>query len=195
MSISSVKTGEVGTSLLAGNPGDISDFESISTVTVGAEGTASITFSSIPSTYTHLQIRGIGGTTAVTGVRDAQIQFNGDSGSNYSRHWLYTFGSTVSALASTDQTAYGYGYMSGTDTGTDVRSATIIDILDYSNTNKNKTVRTLSGNDRVTNGNSVVVFSSGLWRSTTAITSISITLTTGTIAQYSHFALYGIRTA
>jgi hypothetical protein len=180
-------------SQFSGKP--FTSFESIQTVNVGSGGASQIVFSSIPQTYTHLQIRGIGGTVDATGVRDAGIEFNSDTGQNYSRHWLYTFGSSVGALSSTDQPYYGYGYMAGTDSGSNVRTPAIIDILDYTNTNKHKTVRTLSGNDRVSTGNSVVVFSSGLWLSTSAITNIRIFLTSGNIAQYSSFSLYGIKGA
>jgi hypothetical protein len=70
----------------------------------------------------------------------------------------------------------------------------IIDILDYANTNKYKTQRSLGGNDR--NGAGYIDFSSGNWRNTNAITSIDIKALYGTgFAQYSHFALYGIASA
>jgi hypothetical protein len=168
-----------------------SSFESIATVNGG--GTSSINFTSIPSTYNHLQIRSIAGTSDATGVRDAQIQFNNDTNANYSRHWLYSFGSSLAALASSGQSSYGYGYASGTDTGSAVRSSTIIDILDYANTSKYKTIRGLNGTDRVSGGNSVLVFSSGGWYSTSAITSITITMTSGSFASNTQFALYGIK--
>jgi hypothetical protein len=68
----------------------------------------------------------------------------------------------------------------------------ICDVLDYANTNKFKTLRSLTGNDR--NGSGSIWLDSGLWRSTSAITSIKFT--TGTaFAQYSQFALYGIKGA
>ena len=57
MSISSVKTGAIGVSLLAGNAYYVPPaFQPIATVAVGSGGTSTITFSSIPNTYAHLQI-------------------------------------------------------------------------------------------------------------------------------------------
>jgi hypothetical protein len=172
----------------------VGDFESIATVTVGVSGQASVEFTSIPATYNHLQIRGIGRTADAVGVRDAVIQFNSDTGANYARHWLYTFdGGTPGSLNSTSATSYGWGYMPGTSSGSSAVSGSIIDILDYANTNKFKTVRTLTGNEQYSAGNSVALFTSGVWLSTSAITSIKIFLTSGNVAQYSSYALYGIK--
>ena len=69
----------------------------------------------------------------------------------------------------------------------------IIDILDYKDTNKYKTLRGLGGNDA--NGSGYVSFNSGSWRSTSAITSIKLYPDTGSFNTYSHFALYGIKGA
>jgi hypothetical protein len=168
-------------------------YESIATI--NGSGSSSIQFTSIPSTYKHLQIRSIAGVNDATGVRDVQIQFNNDTGANYSRHWIYSFGSSIASLSGSNQSNYGYGYASGTDTGSAVRSSTVIDILDYSNTSKSKTIRGLNGTDRVSSGNTVLVFSSGGWYSTSAITSITIALASGNFASNTQFALYGIKGA
>ena len=84
----------------ANAPAAAGDYESISTVTVGAGGTSSISFSSIPSTYKHLQIRFIG-TCTVSGEYSQAVymRVNSDTGSNYSRHSLGGNGSTISVLA------------------------------------------------------------------------------------------------
>ena len=152
-------------------------------VTVGSAGASSITFSSIPSTYTHLQIRAF----VNSGV--AAIRFNSDSGSNYTRHYLQGNGSSVAAGASTSATS-----MSIVDYGStaNIFTSNIIDILDYANTNKYKTVRNLCGTDVNGAGGTVTLFS-GLWLSTSAIS--TITITGGTAVQYSSFALYGIKGA
>lgn len=170
-------------------------YDSIATTTVGAGGSSSITFSSIPATYTHLQIRMLAQVNAATGVRDAFIRANGDTASNYSRHWLYDFdgSGTPNSLGTASAAYYGYGYMCGTTTGTNVFTASVIDILDYTNTNKYKTFKTLSGNEKDTGGNAVIIFGSGGWYSTSAINSITIAPTSGNISQYSSFALYGIK--
>jgi hypothetical protein len=67
----------------------------------------------------------------------------------------------------------------------------VYDILDYNSTSKFKTARTLLGYDN--NGSGAIFFTSGNWRSTSAITTVTIYPNTGTFAQYSHFALYGIK--
>jgi hypothetical protein len=155
-------------------------FESIATTTVGAGGSSTITFSSIPSTYTHLQLRCFN----LSG--GSNIRFNSDTGSNYARHYLWGDGATVTSGANTSQTSMAVMDYSGTS---NIFTANIVDILDYTNTNKYKTVRTLSGTD--TNGAGSVLLYSGLWLSTSAIN--TITITGGTAAQYSSFALYGIK--
>jgi hypothetical protein len=123
----------------------ITSFDSIATTTVGSGGAASVTFSSIPSTYTHLQIRGIARTNRSAAAQDAiRYRFNSDSGSNYTLHYLLGNGSAASAGASTSNTS---GYMDGftmSDSLANSFGAFNLDILDYANTNKYKTCRALS---------------------------------------------------
>ena len=186
MTVSSVKTGYDGISLLAGNAAYIpNSYESIATVTVGS-AVSSITFSSIPSTYTHLQIRFI--AKVATGSGNYFLQFNSDTASNYNSHLLY--GSGSSALALADSSWAGINLVSGSSTQF---SGGVVDILDYTNTNKNKTVRTLGGFDA--NGSGFVNFYCGLWRNTAAVTSITIRelINGSNLTQYSSFALYGIK--
>ena len=163
-------------------------YESIATVTVGSGGQSTITFSSIPSTYKHLQLRWFSkNTVSDYGLR---AQFNSDTGSNYNFHYLYGDGSTVGAGGSANETFATVGQPS--DTSTSVFGVGIVDILDYSATTKYKTTRTLSGYDK--NGvGGILVFQSSAWRNTAAINSIYLYHSTGNFAQYSSFALYGIR--
>ena len=158
-------------------------FESIATVTVGSGGAADVTFSSIPGTYTHLQVRGIFKGDSGTNSR---VRFNGDTGSNYASHFLNGNGSSASA-AGFSSLAQFYT----PDNDTTYFSAWVLDVLDYANTNKYKTMRLLGGFDA--NGSGVITLNSGLWQSTSAITSLKIYLNSGNISQYSHFALYGIK--
>jgi hypothetical protein len=170
-------------------------FESIATVSVGAGGASSVTFSSIPSTFTHLQIRGISRTVnAANDYRNGRIEFNSDSNTNYSTHVLRGDGSAASTDAGVSN-AFSYPYVSVDDSTTaSTYAGFVIDILDYANTNKFKTVRALSGADY--NGAGVINFASGLWRSTSAITSIKLdNFSSVNWKQNSHFALYGIRSA
>ena len=166
-------------------------FESIATVTVGSGGASSMEFTSIPSTYTHLQIRMLG---RKAGSNDnANFQFNSDTGSNYAWHYFAGDGSSVFAgsLANASNSVFAVIPIS-TDTA-NCFGGIILDILDYANTNKYKTTRSLSGNDR--NGSGGFFMLSGLWRSTSAITSIKINAPTSDFAQYTTAALYGIKSA
>ena len=170
--------------ILAGvGAGPSGDFQSIETVTVGAGGTGTVTFSSIPATYKHLQIRIHDMPSADHNVT---MRFNGDTGSNYSYHNLSGNGSTVISSAVAPETLM---YLPGTSGGTTFPLVIICDILDYADTNKYKTVRALGGNDN-NSTQGVVAFRSNNWRSTSAVTSIVLS---GSFAQYSHFALYGIK--
>lgn len=167
-------------------------YESIATVTVGSGGSSSIDFTSIAGTYAHLQLRYIvqdnRGTFADSEFR---MRFNGDTGSNYSGHYLRGTGSieanwngTLNRIVqSCTATAAGSNFATG-----------VIDILDYANTNKYKTVRILGGFDNNTSGG--IWIRSGLWMNTNAITSIKIESDLGSaLNQYTQFALYGLKTA
>jgi hypothetical protein len=165
-------------------------YDSIATVTVGGGGSSSISFTSIPATYTHLQIRMSATINAAAGPI---LRFNSDTGSNYNGHLLYGDGASVGAYSygtgtSINLSWFGQGYNSATSFG-----GHVIDILDYADTNKYKTVRSLQGIDR--NGSGMLEFVSGLWRNTNAITSITIPAESSTFVQYSSFALYGIKGA
>ena len=173
-------------SLSSGVAASTNSYESISTVTVGSGGTTNIEFTSISSSYTHLQIR----STNIFSLADQAIgvQVNSDTSGNYSWHRLYGSGSAASADASSSTTTMYLTFGAG---ATNREAPSIIDILDYANTNKFKTFRCLSGGDN--NGGGFIGFTSGLWRSTSAITSIKLTASGGNFNQYSSFALYGIK--
>lgn len=170
-----------------------SSYESIATVTVGVLGTSSITFSSIPSTYTHLQIRGIGRTDRVAPADSAKMKFNSDSGANYAYHVLYGTGSVAAASSSTSTNNVNLDRFASATATSGVFGAIVIDILDYTSTTKNKTVRSLGGVDN--NGSGEIDLDSNLYFATpAAITTIDITPNIGTNwVQYSSFALYGIK--
>lgn len=169
------------------------DYESIATTTVGVGGSASITFSGISGSYSHLQIRGNVKSNRASGINDGiVVQFNSDTGTNYTRHRLFGDGSTAQAGANTAQNGSLLYAGSGALTGTSVFGAFVMDLIDYSNTNKYKTMRSLDGVDG--NGSGYVALDSGLWLNTAAITSVTFTPQSGTLfTQYSSFALYGIK--
>jgi len=166
-------------------------------VTVGAAGASSITFSNIPSTYEHLQVRGIVRTSrSNSGNGDTfSIQLNSDTSSTYPWHYVRGNGTAASASAGTTNTFMDFQRVADAGAGSNIFGVAIIDILDYTNTNKNTTVRSLAGYDN--NGSGVVALNSGLWTSTSAVTGITITASGGgqTINQYSQFALYGVKGA
>jgi hypothetical protein len=168
-------------------------YDSIATVTVGAGGSSSITFSSIPNTYTHLQVRGIARSTRSATSDYIALQLNSDTGSNYAYHGLEGDGSTASAFGLATQTFMDVERASAASATASVFGASVFDILDYANTNKYKTMRNLGGIDN--NGSGSVFLTSGLWQNTNAVTTITLKAQGGTsnFAQYSSFALYGIR--
>jgi len=169
----------------------LNGFVSIATQTVGSGGASSVTFSNIPSVYKHLQIRVFARLSSNADYSAWLRVGNGsaDSGSNYNWHAIRGDGSTVGTLANANQTEI-FAWSAGTQINS-VGSVAVIDILDYQNTNKFKTVRSLGGGDN--NGNGYANLFSGAWRSTTAIDTINITPQSSTWAQYSSFALYGIQ--
>lgn len=193
MAIKSLKSGSYGRSVMAGNslilPGD---YESIATVSVGAGGQSTISFSSIPQTFTHLQVRGIGRTNRADTLDYYKIQFNTDTGSNYAWNQIYGSGATAAGQSGSTATEIRAFRVAGANDAANIFGLQIIDILDYKNTNKYKTVKCLGGQDN--NGSGEISFSSGLWQSNNAITSIEIKPGGGTNwVQYSHFALYGVK--
>jgi hypothetical protein len=175
--------------------GAATSFESIATVTVGSGGTSSVDFTSIAGTYTHLQLRGIvRSTTSGTNIGDnVDLRLNSDSGSNYARHLLQGDGSSAATSTNTSGSLTRFTVAPRAGTTASTFTGFVMDILDYANTNKYKTIRTLSGVD--TNGAGIVFFISGLWMSTSAVTSITLLPEANNFAQYSHFALYGIKSA
>jgi hypothetical protein len=170
-----------------GVPPSTNSYESIATSLVGAGGATSIDFNlSGVSGYKHLQIRYIARGSILT---NSLIQFNSDTGSNYSWHVLY--GTGASALAAGGGTN-SFMYASNIASATSNFTGGVIDILDYASTSKYKTMRTLGGYDA--NGSGEIGLFSGSWQSNSAVTSIKLyPNSSGTYSQYSEFALYGIK--
>ena len=199
MAVVSIKNKLRRGNLLVGNEAFIpTSFESIATVTVGSTSVSTITFSSIPNTYQHLQIRAIAQTNRGTyGTDGMSLRINGDSTGSYIYHYLRGNGASVTAAAggtSASNIAEVGTASVGTTTG-GTFGAHIIDILDYANTNKYKTMRNLHGNDingTVGGSPGFVGITSALWMKTDAITSLVFT-GDNPFTQYTTFALYGIK--
>ena len=157
-------------------------YEPIATQTLGSAA-SSVTFGSIPQTYTDLVLIANGAESANQYVA---IRFNGDTASNYSQTRLYGDGSTA---FSDRQTSVTFGRLSVGDPTN--RFLMVASILNYTNTTtfKNWLSRTNTANNMV----GAVV---GLYRSTSAITTIQIlTVTADTFVVGSTFTLYGIKAA
>lgn len=165
------------------------------TTTLSSSAT-SVTFSNIPQEYEHLQIRMLVRTDRGGDTQDAvNMRFNSDTGSNYSWHYLSGNGSSASAGAgSSASLIFNAAIGTAASATSGMFGVSVIDILDYNNTNKYKTTRSLTGQD--INGGGVCQLFSGNWRNTSAITIITFTPNVGTnMVQYSTFALYGIKKA
>lgn len=173
-------------------PAPTVSYESISTITLGSAA-ATVTFTSIPNTYTHLQIREIGkDNRSGAGASVLYMQCNSDTASNYSQHYLSGDGSNVYAGGGSFTQIQLGDMLSGATSNANTFGAGVIDILDYANTNKYKTVRAIGGVDN--NGSGAVGIYSGSWRNTAAISSITLFGFGGASLQAkSSFALYGIK--
>jgi hypothetical protein len=166
----------------------IEAMEPLQIVTVGASGASSVTFNNIPSTYTHLQIRYFATKTANGSL---YLTFNGNTtGGNYRRHSLYADGTNIGSEtpgAGSNSVDVQCGNTAGSfGMGT-------IDILEYANTNKNKSFRVSTARDN--NGTGLIWFTSGVWFQTTTISSITFTPDSTNLSEFSQFALYGIKGA
>ena len=179
--------------LESGAGGAGGSYESIATVT-SSGGVSTLSFTSIPSTYVALQIRGgnLQSENGTTGTYGWNIYFNSDTGSNYASHSISGNTSAASASGATAQTSILIGrYTRNSETA---KGVGIVDIHNYASTTQNKTVRGFSGAEVNSGSSFVYAGTSGLWLSTSAITSITLT-GNGNWKTGSTFALYGIKGA
>jgi hypothetical protein len=161
-------------------------YEAIASTSVSSS-TGTITFSSIPGTYTDLRLVI---QAKCSGTRDLQFQFNGDSGTNYSTLWMYNNSNAVGTAKGNNQ---NFGYFDWVGAVSDTDFIVTADIMNYANTTTYKTVLNRAG--RAASGTDAVV---NLWRSTAAITSIAFSFNffgAQTIEVGSTFSLYGIAAA
>ncbi|CAB4146898.1 hypothetical protein UFOVP696_11 [uncultured Caudovirales phage] len=194
MAIRSLKTGALSRSALAGNPVIMpNSYESIASAT--GNGSSSIfTFSSIPSTYSHLQIRMISRGVRSLSAEQLYIRVNGDGGNNYTYHYLFADGSGVGVGANANVSVYFAAQFPAGTENANVYLSSVIDLLDYTSTNKHKVMKALNGYDNNANTgllSSQVWFSSGVWMNSAAVTSISV-LSNGAFASGTSIGLYGV---
>jgi hypothetical protein len=181
--------------------GPVGAYDALATITVPSGGAANITFTGIPAGYKHLQLRGIAQDNRTTYNQSSfGFRFNGDSGNNYSYHFLQaSWGAGATGADSmgsgTQNQAFSVGSITSS-VATNTFGSFVIDILDYANVNKNKTIRGFSGADAdsAAGYRPIPRLGSGAWYSTSAITSMTIYSEFGTaFNQYSQFALYGVK--
>lgn len=160
-------------------------------------GAISFDFNSIPSTYTHLQLRMTARNTNGGGDwRGVSLRFNGDSGSNYT--WFGVDGNGSGSVGGSGGSTYTQGPCGVALIANSFNSSgsTVLNIYNYKATNQSKTYHYMSAYDR--NGssggfaNGATEYYGAIWNSTSAITSITIFTSTDTFNTDSYFGLYGI---
>lgn len=165
-------------------------YETVATTTL-TTATASVTFSSIPGTYTDLILVPVFTPTASGGI-DVYLTFNGDTTSGlYSKTHIAGYASSTGSVRFTGQNRIATYWQVGP--GNTVPAQINYSIMNYSNSTTNKTVLARSGafQGSAEEVNAFV----GLWRNTNAITSLSLTTSSSTFASGSVFSLYGIKAA
>lgn len=192
---SGIGTGGKYISFLAGNAAYNPDSDFLIEEQILGSNAASITFTSIPQTYKHLQLRYTAQIFESSSVATLRMSVNGDTASNWGRHYLRGAGNAVGSTGTTN-TNFDMDLMLMPDdygTNANIFAGGIIDILEYANTSKNKVVRAIGGNP-YTGTYRGVGLHSGVWLNTAGIT--SITLSTNNSGSYplksgSRFSLYG----
>jgi hypothetical protein len=173
----------------AGGAGGGPAFELIETASVSGSSTA-ISFGSIPQTYKHLQIRVVSKSSSAG--PEYYVTFNGVGGTSYSSHAIYADNSGPYGRNNING---GWGYIRGAaavSSTANAHGAGIIDILNYSDTSVNTTVRSIAGTP-YPNSTGRNYVQSILFNNTAAITQIQMQMDTGNITSQSRFSLYGIK--
>ena len=183
--------GVVASSTRQGQNVDTGAMFPINSVIVGSTPVSTITFTSIPQTYTHLQVRVLSRDNRSATVNNVHMRLNGDTSANYTYHTIFATGGSVTADGGTsDKTDYIYEPSNSATAS--VYSTSIWDILNYTSTSANKNIRIIGGVDL--NGNGWSNFTSGGWFNAVGVTSITFLLSgSASFVQYSSFALYGIK--
>jgi hypothetical protein len=162
-----------------------STYDKIATYTVPSAA-STYTFTSIPATYTDLVLIVFGGLTTTT--QSFRFQFNGDTGNNYSYTYIAGNGSAASSSRASNTSGINAYHAAG-QSDTALKNNVIMSVQNYSNTTTNKTC-ILRGNSDLETAATV-----GLYRSTSAISSLLVGTTNGNLQAGSIFTLYGIKAA
>lgn len=184
--VSTLLSGSLSTPSAKGSFIEPGDFYSIQSQVLGST-TGTVSFTSIPSTYTHLHLR----TWASSSTQNADIfvQFNSDaSSSNYDNIYWGSNGSNTPGGATTALTGVYYG-LNATESG--YPWVGVMDIQDYKNTSNFKNCINNSGSDRNNVSTGTLYHHGSVWKNTAAINRIDIIANAATFAVGSMFALYG----
>lgn len=162
-------------------------YEPIQSYTL-ASAASSIDFTSIPATYTDLRLVWVGRSTV--DIVSLRMRFNSDSSTLYSNTILYGDGSAAASTRNSNRAQIDMPPIGGVSTT--VPTFVTSDIFSYAGSTF-KTVLTTGSDDR--NGSGYVSREVDLYRSTTAISSITLLLSSGNFATGTTATLYGIKNA
>jgi hypothetical protein len=171
-----------------------SSFESIASVLVGSGGQSGVEFTSIPSTYKHLQIRGVARQDfASSNQRGCRMQFNADTGNNYGAGQTYYNGSTQADEFYTPTDVFYLGEWPGPGRTTGVFFHFVIDIHNYADTSMFKNAMSYGFYQSFSQGG-FAQSGGGIWRNTSAVTSIKLFEgANANLTQNTRISLYGIK--
>jgi hypothetical protein len=176
-----------------GGAGGTPAYQLISSQILGSN-TTTVTFSSIPATYKHLRLVFSGrSSTAGTGFSNVLARINGVSTASYWWNYIEVSGSTYSVVRqSTAQTSGQMGFTQNNGHTSGWFSGHELEIPDYASTTVSKTGRFLSRTDSVDNVVAYTSYGSFVSVGTSAVSSVSFTLSSGDWIATSRFSLYGI---
>jgi hypothetical protein len=169
-------------------------YDVLASVTISS-ATPSISFTGIPTGYTHLQISGLV-RTATSAVYDAVfMRINGDAAANYFRHLILSDGTnTPQSYGYANESKLNVGYMAGNTAEANSFGVFVTDIVDYTATTKYKTMKSIGGQNNNSVGSAYVNMSSGAWANTSAVSSLTFYTESGSnFSQYTQINLYGVK--
>lgn len=165
----------------------------IERVVVGVGGVASVSFSSIPNTYEDLRLVIMGSTSAAVTENSINLRFNADSGANYDYQQVFAVAAVEDGFGAVAQTSIPVASLSGTTSPANAASQAVVDILSYARTVFQKNTFARYGTQRATTNTQNIIMTAGWWRSTVAITQITLTPASGNFVEGTVVSLYGLR--
>ncbi len=149
-------------------------------------GSTALSFTNIPSTYKHLQIRV---TNMNTNSGSIALQFNGVTSTVYNNHYLRASNYSGSVESGWNGSQADRIYI---DAGFEAYGSTVLDVLDYASASKNSVIRAQTGFYN-SGSNYAVRLVSGLYEQTAAVSSIQFRTSFGTAQIGTRISIYGIK--